>query len=452
MRSHALTPTRALALPDRTFKHISWTHVFVLQALGRITAPGAAGWGLVAQILAKHLAHAQAIAASMDHHTKPESRALFDAQVKEAAEEFRLAQKVLLPGEGIVAVQSAQRCLRQALALLGDDEGQAVPELAELLRSPAESPSLAHSFDGHPITVVEYQGRQIFFVDEIAEALGYSDSDTLADSIRRKWNTEMEEGEEYQVLTNGNIRAVERLRRMTPPVGRSQTLTDESDDASDVGPTPTRGGARKLVVLTEEGVHLVCIKTEKPAGKQLRRWLAREVLPAIRQTGSYQAEPAPAGPAPTALAPVAPGELAGVREELRALRGLVEGLRGQASSPRLPAADQLQRTPSHPLRSRPSLLWPAHAPEQLARFFTRWAAEIGCRRPLRSAELVDLAEECGLLSTEGCSALTATMRVGRILGGVLRADQPVAGFRLHRHHHGVRGNVFWLEAEQLALP
>jgi len=69
-----------------------------------------------------------------------------------------------------------------------------------------------------------------------------------------------------------------------------------------------------------------------------------------------------------------------------------------------------------------------------------------------AAELVDLAEECGLLSTEGCSALTATMRVGRILGGVLRADQPVAGFRLHRHHHGVSGNVSWLEEEQLALP
>lgn len=45
---------------------------------------------------------------------------------------------------------------------------------------------------------------------------------------------------------------------------------------------PGRGGAndaptvsskvRSLIVLTESGVNLVCMKTDKPLGKALRRW------------------------------------------------------------------------------------------------------------------------------------------------------------------------------------
>lgn len=449
-RRIALVPSTA----GQSSRHLSWPHVLLLRALDTMPAPSAEGWALLARIYRRHAEAAEGIyGASLGQGKEPvfspeQWQVRLDAAHDEAETEYRAMQDVIFPRQGAVKCLPADRALELALATWRDSHLDPRPEMVAAATSVPEAPAtptapLVRSFDGHPITVVEYQGRQIFFVDELATALGYEETRTLRDSIRRKWGTEMEEGEEYLVVTNGDIRSLENLRRVRAPDGRSH---------SDKPEAPAEGGARKLVVLTEAGVNLVCIKTEKPAGKQLRRWLAREVLPSIRRTGGYQVEPAPAGPAPTALAPATPEELAEVREELRALRGLVEGLRGQASSPRLPAAAQPPRTPSHPLRSRPQVLWPSFAPEQLARFFARWAAEIGCRRPLRSAELVDLAEECELLSTEGCSALTSTMRVGRILGGVLRADQPVAGFRLHRHHHGVRGNVFWLEAEQLALP
>jgi prophage antirepressor-like protein len=145
----------------------------------------------------------------------------------------------------------------------------------------------------YPITTVEFKGRPIFFVDELAEALGYAGKGNLADLLRREWAEEVEEGVEILVVTNGDIRTLQKLREANDSVRQTESCGD------DVGEEPTRGGARKLIVLTEAGVHLVCIKTEKPAGKRLRRWLAREVLPAIRRTGGYQAPgaaPAPVDP------------------------------------------------------------------------------------------------------------------------------------------------------------
>lgn len=180
------------------------------------------------------------------------------------------------------------RCLerygeRTVRTCLGYAQEAAGPRIAALPPAkPARVASLIRQFEGHPVTVVEFKGQQIFFVDEIAAAIGYSRAVNLTNLLRGEWGDEAEEGEEYIVLTNGDIRAVIDLRRMTTGDTRSQSR---------------RGGARKLTVLTEQGVHLVCLKTEKPAGKRLRRWLAREVLPQLRSAGSYAVDPAPQ-PAP----------------------------------------------------------------------------------------------------------------------------------------------------------
>ena len=39
-----------------------------------------------------------------------------------------------------------------------------------------------------------------------------------------------------------------------------------------------------VLVLFDSGVNLVCMKTNKPAGQYLRRWLVRGVLPQLQQT------------------------------------------------------------------------------------------------------------------------------------------------------------------------
>jgi prophage antirepressor-like protein len=41
-----------------------------------------------------------------------------------------------------------------------------------------------------------------------------------------------------------------------------------------------------MLVCFEPGVYMARTKTNKPAGKRLRRWLVSEVLPQLRETGS----------------------------------------------------------------------------------------------------------------------------------------------------------------------
>jgi hypothetical protein len=92
---------------------------------------------------------------------------------------------------------------------LPDPEAIAAVPRAE---APIPAAPLVRDFCGHRITTVEWHGRQIFFVDEIAEALEYSEARSLRTHIRSDWSDEAQEGEEYLLITNGDIRALESLR------------------------------------------------------------------------------------------------------------------------------------------------------------------------------------------------------------------------------------------------
>lgn len=278
--SRSLVPASGTALapvPVSGLRHLSWPHVLVLQAMKGMTFGSQAGRLLHAELLRQAAEASEGIAAAYDPKLPAEERARRLAAARaEAMAELKAARDVVFPGQGQVKTRLPADALRLALSFL---EREPQPEQLTLLE-PAPAAPLVRTFDGHPITTVEFHGQQVFFVDELATALGYADKGNLADLLRREWSDEMEEGEEYLVVTNGDIRALEAL------TGRSDS---GSRTESPRGQGKGGGGARKLIVLTEAGAHLVCIKTEKPAGKRLRRWLAREVLPAIRRTGTYQA-------------------------------------------------------------------------------------------------------------------------------------------------------------------
>lgn len=68
------------------------------------------------------------------------------------------------------------------------------------------------------------------------------------------------------------------------------------------------GGKQQMVFVTEPGLFRLVIKSRKASAVKFQDWLFREVLPAIRKTGSYSvpgaAAPAlPAGERPLMLAP-----------------------------------------------------------------------------------------------------------------------------------------------------
>ncbi|KAA3526130.1 hypothetical protein GOZ80_14065 [Agrobacterium vitis] len=48
------------------------------------------------------------------------------------------------------------------------------------------------------------------------------------------------------------------------------------------------GGAQEVVIVSEPGVYRLVFRSRKPEAERFKRWLAHEVIPQIRKTGSYQ--------------------------------------------------------------------------------------------------------------------------------------------------------------------
>lgn len=59
------------------------------------------------------------------------------------------------------------------------------------------------------------------------------------------------------------------------------------DDEKGVGETDTPGGRQNLTVVNEAGLYNLIFRSKKPEAKQFKRWVTHEVLPTIRETGSY---------------------------------------------------------------------------------------------------------------------------------------------------------------------
>jgi hypothetical protein len=50
----------------------------------------------------------------------------------------------------------------------------------------------------------------------------------------------------------------------------------------------TPGGNQELSIISESGLYTLILRSNKPAARPFRRWVTRDVLPALRRTGVYQ--------------------------------------------------------------------------------------------------------------------------------------------------------------------
>jgi len=74
------------------------------------------------------------------------------------------------------------------------------------------------------------------------------------------------------VLDLGNVRS-------------SLALLD--DDERGVHSMDTNAGTRSVTIVNESGLYSLILRSRKPEARQFKRWVTRDVLPAIRRTGSY---------------------------------------------------------------------------------------------------------------------------------------------------------------------
>jgi len=145
----------------------------------------------------------------------------------------------------------------------------------------------SYQFEGHHLTQVEYQGQPCWIAREVGAALGYDKGGgRFSQKITSAWAAEFTDGQDYHRLSGPELASLAALL-----------------DAPESGASRHGGLRYQILLLTESGVWLGCILSRKPAGRRLRRWLATEVLPQLRQTGSYGLDAPPPPAAPPACLP-----------------------------------------------------------------------------------------------------------------------------------------------------
>ena len=63
------------------------------------------------------------------------------------------------------------------------------------------------------------------------------------------------------------------------------------EDEKGLRTVQTLGGPQDMLVINESGLYSLILTSRKPEAKRFKKWVTREVLPAIRKTGSYSAQP-----------------------------------------------------------------------------------------------------------------------------------------------------------------
>lgn len=120
---------------------------------------------------------------------------------------------------------------------------------------------------------------------------------------------------------DGDIRFVGvdvcRILEIAKPHQALDRLDDDERGTCIVG---TPSGDQSMIVVSEPGVYQLVFSSRKPVAKRLKRWLAHEVIPSIRQTGSYSVEGDIIPPAPAEHRPFPDWPL----EEMRTKKQVVD--------------------------------------------------------------------------------------------------------------------------------
>ena len=75
-------------------------------------------------------------------------------------------------------------------------------------------------------------------------------------------------------------------------IGDTQSaLRRLDDDEKGKDSIRTPGGNQELLIVSESGLYSLVLGSRKPEAKLFKRWITHEVIPAIRKTGVYAANP-----------------------------------------------------------------------------------------------------------------------------------------------------------------
>lgn len=298
---------------------------------------------------------------------------------------------------------------------------------------------IASMVDEHDVNVISYKDEPHFLVHQIAAACGSKDPGQIVKLVRG--DDEYLDEKHIVTFTGDDLAWL-----------KAHSTTGNRDTHRGIGER-----VNSITAFTVAGLSLFLTKSHLPKGREVRAWLANQVMPAILKTGSY-GQPQIEGPAPepkpALLFPVdvklaiadrmlAANDKAGAKKVLRAAAVEVGVDFGRAKRieatptaqlelPLVPAAPTPEPTPTSP---RPKWLrdappddgndWPA--------FVRAWLSKYGFGAIVTSADLLQL----GIVVPDSPNDAGRASRLGRALHK--RIDTVIAGCRITHRNSTVRG-------------
>lgn len=126
---------------------------------------------------------------------------------------------------------------------------------------------LVKEFKGEQVYNFVWRGKPCWVAFDIAEVLGYKDkSATINTTIKRE---NFKEEKEYSILTGNNLKEFKEIF--------GEYITDVKYIS-------------KIIIFYEEGLYGFLAASRMEKGVEFRTWIRREVMPQIREKGSYTLE------------------------------------------------------------------------------------------------------------------------------------------------------------------
>ena len=141
------------------------------------------------------------------------------------------------------------------------------------------------------VRAFEDDGVVWFVAADIARALGYRDAHSMTRML--------DEDEKGTRIVSTPAWAQKKGTQIVCTPSNSQkkgtqiVCTPSGTRKKDVRFVDTPGGAQEMTVINESGLYHATLKSRRPEARAFRKWVTSEVLPAIRKTGRYEAQPEP---------------------------------------------------------------------------------------------------------------------------------------------------------------
>ena len=164
--------------------------------------------------------------------------------------------------------------------------------IVETVAAPSTGPNLIRvDFPGQPFAGYYFRGRPCWIASDVGRVLGYAkEGRALINIMRDDWG-EMVAGTDVDTLSGHDLAEF-----------KASLVDGQKNWSSKIN--------RSLTVLYQSGLDMVCVKTEKPVGKKLRRFLVDKVFPSLRD-GTLVERPK--------VIPEAIEEIRALREQVSAL-------------------------------------------------------------------------------------------------------------------------------------